>query len=103
MKLLLLIGHRSAYMVMVTWGLGLLRQRRLTSDEDVGGVGLVAGLGGDAEGVEALVLLVEVREGQRGALPTPVHLVPLGRRQQDVCRPRRQVNTISTNMMTPMG
>lgn len=57
----------------------------LTSDKDVGGVGLVPGLGCDAQGVEPLVLLVEVGEGQRGLVSAPVHLVPFGRRQQHVC------------------
>ena len=72
------------------WGEGRTRQRPLTSDKDVGGVGLVSGLGGDAEGVQALVLLVEVREGQGGAVSAPVHLVPLAGRQQLVWSPGRR-------------
>lgn len=57
----------------------------LTSDKYVGRVGLVPGLGGDAQGVETLILLVEMGEGQRGLVSTPVHLVPFGRREQHVC------------------
>lgn len=59
--------------------------RLLTSDEDVGRVGLVPGLCGDAQSVETLVLFVEVGESQCGLVSTPVHLVPFGRRQQHVC------------------
>lgn len=67
----------------------------LTSDKDVGGVGLVPRLGGDAQGVETLVLLVEVVEGQRGLVSAPVHLVPFGRRQQRVCGANGRVTTDS--------
>lgn len=69
---------------------GICCSALLTSDKDVGGVGLVPGLGGDAQGVETLVLLVEVGEGQRGLVSAPVHLVPFGRRQQHVCGAERQ-------------
>lgn len=65
----------------------------LTSDEDVGGVGLVPGLGGDAQGVETLILFVEVRESQCGLVSTPVHLVPLGRRQKHVCGANNTMKT----------
>lgn len=57
----------------------------LTSDKHVGRVRLVARLGGDPQGVQALILLVEVREGESGAVPAPVHVRPLGRLQQDAC------------------
>lgn len=62
----------------------------LTSDKDIGRVGLVARLGDDAECVEAFVLLVEVCECESGPLPTPVHLHPFGGSQQLICPGKRQ-------------
>lgn len=58
--------------------------RHHTSDKNIGGVGLVSRLGGDTQGVEAFVLLVQVGERQRGSVSAPVHLVPLGGRQQNI-------------------
>lgn len=55
-----------------------------TSDEDIGGVCFVSRLGGDTQGVEPLVLFVEVCEGQSGFISTPVHLVPFRWRQQNI-------------------
>lgn len=58
--------------------------RHHTSDKDVGGVGLVSRLGGDTQRVEAFVLLVQVGQRQRGSVSAPVHVVPLGGRQQNI-------------------
>ena len=55
-----------------------------TSDKDVSRVGLVFRLGGDAQGVETLVLLVQVCQGQRGLVSTPVHVTPLGGMQKNI-------------------
>ena len=55
-----------------------------TSDEDIGGVGFISRLGGDPQGVETLILLVQVRERQCGSVSAPVHLVPLRWRQQNI-------------------
>lgn len=55
-----------------------------TSDKDVSWVGLVSGLGGDTQSVEAFVLFVEVGERQRGSVSAPVHVVPFGGRQQNI-------------------
>lgn len=55
-----------------------------TSDEDVGRVGLIATLGGDAQRVQPLILLVQVCQGNGGPVATPVHVGPLGGRQENV-------------------
>lgn len=55
-----------------------------TSDKDVGGVGFISRLGDDTQGVEALVLFVEVCERQCGTISTKVHVVPFRRRQQNI-------------------
>jgi len=52
-----------------------------TSDEHVSGVEVEARLGGDAQGVEALVLLVQVAQGEGGPLAAPLEVHPLGRLQ----------------------
>lgn len=80
---------------MIDWGialviydLGKLKKtrhcyRHHTSDKDVSRVGLISRLGGDTKGVEAFILFVQVGEGQRGSVSTPVHVVPFRRRQQN--------------------
>lgn len=60
------------------------RYRHHTSDKDISRVGLISRLGGDAQGVEAFVLFVQVGERQRGPVSAPVHVVPFGGRQQTI-------------------
>lgn len=55
-----------------------------TSDKDVSRICLIFSLGGNAQGVETLVLLVQVCQGQRGLVSTPVHLTPLGGLQKNI-------------------
>lgn len=44
-----------------------------------------ARLGVNAQGVEPLILFVQVDQGQRGPLPTPVHVHPFRGGQKDIC------------------
>ena len=68
----------------------------LTSDKDIGRVCLITRLGGDAEGVQALVLLVEVCECERGSVSAPMHLSPLGWSQELICgRERKDLDIIN--------
>ena len=62
-----------------------------TSDKHVGGVGLVAALGGDAQRVQPLILLVQVCQGNGGPFATPVHVAPLGGRQENVWQTQKNI------------
>lgn len=55
----------------------------LTSNKNIGRVGVEAWLGVDTQGVETLIFFVEVHESQSGPLSTPVHGYPLRRWQGD--------------------
>ena len=61
-----------------------------TSHKHVCRVGFVSRLSCDAQGVKALVFLVEVRESQRGAISTPVHVGPFRRRHQNIWIAKQQ-------------
>lgn len=56
----------------------------LTSDKDISRVRFISRLGGDPQGVETLVLLVQVRERQCGSISTPAHVGPFRRRQKNI-------------------
>lgn len=56
---------------------------QLTFDKHIGGVGVKARFGVDAQGVHALVLLVEVDEGESCTLPRPVGVHPFRGLQGD--------------------
>lgn len=62
----------------------------LTSDKDVGRVGFISRLGDDTQGVETLILFVEVCERQCGLVSTPVHVSPFGWGQQNIWKQKNK-------------
>lgn len=62
----------------------------LTSDKHISRVGVKARFGVDTQGVKALVLLVEVDEGERGPFTRPVCVNPFRGLQRDSYKSQRE-------------